>query len=151
MLHSTHEIFLGLYNNEKVIAMGWGKTRKSSYSNVLKENSLRIISDRICRSFYGRNLHKDIFCTMDIPGESICQGDSGTYIEFFKKKNYNLREKYFKHRIIFYSGSAVGKIENGRFILYGIVSFTSSRGCKLGYPTGFTEIQPHLDWIMKNI
>lgn len=150
MLHSTHEIFLGLYNNEKVIAMGWGKTRKSSYSNVLKENSLRIISDRICRSFYGRNLHKDIFCTMDIPGESICQGDSGIY-NFSKKKNYNLTEKYLKPRIIFYSGSAVGKIENGRFILYGIVSFTSSRGCKLGYPTGFTEIQPHLDWIMKNI
>ena len=73
------------------------------------------------------------------------------YIIFPKKKNYNLREKYFKPRIIFHSGSAVGKIENGRFILYGIVSFTSSRGCKLGYPTGFTEIQPHLDWIMKNI
>lgn len=73
------------------------------------------------------------------------------YIIFQKKKNYNLTEKYLKPRIIFYSGSAVGKIENGRFILYGIVSFTSSRGCKLGYPTGFTEIQPHLDWIMKNI
>ena len=87
---------------------------------------------------------------MDIPGESICQGDSGIY-NFSKKKNYNLTEKYLKPRIIFYSGSAVGKIENGRFILYGIVSFTSSRGCKLGYPTGFTEIQPHLDWIMKNI
>ena len=86
MLYSTYEIFLGLYNNEKVIAMGWGKTRKSSYSNVLKENSLRIISDRICRSFYGRNLNKDIFCTMDIPGESICQGDSGIYIYFFQKK-----------------------------------------------------------------
>ena len=69
----------------------------------------------------------------------------------FQRKNYNLTEKYFKPRIIFHSGSAVGKIENGRFILYGIVSFTSSRGCKLGYPTGFTEIQPHLDWIMKNI
>ena len=72
---------------------------------------------------------------------------------FFQKKieNFNLTEKYFKPLIIFYLGSAVGKIENGRFILYGIVSFTSSRGCKLGYPTGFTEIQPHLDWIMKNI
>ena len=69
----------------------------------------------------------------------------------FQRKNYNLTEKYLKPRIIFHSGSAVGKIENGRFILYGIVSFTSSRGCKLGYPTGFTEIQPHLDWIMKNI
>ena len=89
---------------------------------------------------------------MDIPGESICQGDSGMYLYFSKKiENFNLTEKYFKPLIIFYLGSAVGKIENGRFILYGIVSFTSSRGCKLGYPTGFTEIQPHLDWIMKNI
>ena len=86
-------------------------------------------------------------------GNLSVKGIQVYYIIFQKKKknNYNLREKYFKHRIIFYSGSAVGKIENGRFILYGIVSFTSSRGCKLGYPTGFTEIQPHLDWIMKNI
>ena len=71
--------FLGLSKHEKVIAMGWGKTKKSSYSNVLKENSLQVISDRMCQYFYGRNLNKDIFCTMDIPGESICQGDSGYY------------------------------------------------------------------------
>ena len=83
--------------------MGWGKTKKSSYSNVLKENSLRVISDKICQSFYGRNLNKDIFCTMDIPGESICQGDSGI---FFSLKNSkilgNQIEKIFLKPLILF-------------------------------------------------
>ena len=49
---------------------------------------------------------------IDEPGESICQGDSG---------------------------SAVGKIENEKFILYGVISFTAN-DCTSGYPTGYTEV-----------
>ena len=112
-----------LLNNEKILGMGWGRTKTSSFSNVLKENLFTIISDKACRKFYAQNLDSSIMCTRDDPGESICQGDSG---------------------------SAVGKIENDRFTLYGIVSFTGI-DCSKGSPTGFTQILPHLDWIMSHI
>ena len=47
------------------------------------------------------------------------------------------------------SGSSIGKFENERFVLYGVASFTSD-SCLSGYPNGFTEIQPHMDFILKN-
>ena len=48
------------------------------------------------------------------------------------------------------SGSSIGKIENDRFVLYGLASFTSD-SCLSGYPNGFTEIQPHMDFILENL
>ena len=73
---------------------------------------------------FGSNLNKEaIICTKDSPGQSVCQGDSG---------------------------SALGKIENGRFVQYGIISFTS-KSCDEGNPAGYSEISDQMDWILKNL
>ncbi len=83
-----------------------------------------MISDRECRLTFGKRVIADhIMCTKDAARQSVCQGDSG---------------------------SSVGKMEAGKFVLYGLISFTTST-CFEGNPTGYTEIEPHLKWIQKNI
>ena len=56
--------------------MGWGQTATSNFSPVLKENLFTAISDSMCEGFYQTELDSSILCTRDIPGQSICQGNT---------------------------------------------------------------------------
>lgn len=115
---------LQLEQSSLLIGLGWGRTETSRFSNVLKENVFTVISDEDCQRVYGSFLNeKIVVCTQDSPGQSVCQGDSG---------------------------SALGRLENGRFVQYAIISFTS-RKCDRGHPTGYTELSPMLDWIKDNL
>ena len=90
----------------------------------MKENVFTIITDYSCKKVFGNVFNDNIvMCTQDNPGESTCQGDSG---------------------------SSLGRIEDGRFVLVGIISFTG-QDCSVGAPTGYTEIIPHLQWIKKHL
>lgn len=93
------------------------------WSNVLKENVFSVILDTTCKAYFGNVFNsKIVMCTQNKPGESTCQGDSG---------------------------SSLGRIEEGRFVLMGIISFTG-QDCSIGSPTGYTEVIPHLEWIKKH-
>ena len=56
--------------------MGWGQTATSNFSPVLKENIFTKISDSMCEEFYQAELDSSILCTRDVPGQSICQGNT---------------------------------------------------------------------------
>ena len=66
----------GIANGEKLIGMGWGQTATSNFSPVLKENLFTAISDSMCEGFYQTELDPSILCTRDVPGQSICQGNT---------------------------------------------------------------------------
>ena len=90
----------------------------------MKENEFWVISDRTCKAYFGNVFNgKVVMCTQNEAGQSVCQGDSG---------------------------SSLGRIEDGRFILLGIISFTG-QDCSIGSPTGYTEVVPHLEWIKDHI
>ena len=117
--------------------MGWGQTATSNFSPVLKENLFTAISDSMCEEFYQAELDSSILCTRDVPGQSICQAKTFNFHWWFPLISRNFEGD---------SGSSIGKIENERFVLYGLASFTSD-SCLSGYPNSFTEIQPHMDFI----
>ena len=65
--------------NENLIGLGWGRTQDSRISKVLKENIFTTISDEECKRVYGSVIDGDVvLCTQDDPGQSVCQGDSGS-------------------------------------------------------------------------
>ena len=39
------------------------------------------------------------------------------------------------------------KQSNGNYIQLGVASFSSSQGCSIGYPSGFTRVSKYIDWI----
>lgn len=45
------------------------------------------------------------------------------------------------------SGGPLTVTINGAEVEIGIVSFGSSRGCNLGYPSAFTRVTSYLEWI----
>ena len=110
--------------NENLIGLGWGRTQDSRISKVLKENIFTTISDEECKRVYGSAIDGDVvLCTQDDPGQSVCQGDSG---------------------------SSLGQIKSdGQFVLAGLISFTGT-SCDKGYPAGYSEIEPLTDWIMQH-
>jgi secreted trypsin-like serine protease len=46
-------------------------------------------------------------------------------------------------------GALVDQSGNG-YTQIGVVSFVSSAGCASGYPSGYTRVTSHVDWIRSN-
>ena len=120
---------------------GLGTNLIFNFSPVLKEYMFNAISDCMCQEFCQAELDSTILCTCDLPGHEDNQ---------FVKVNTCSDVNRFHNLHKGDSWSSIGKIENDRFVLYGLASFTSD-SCLSGYPNGFTEIQPHMDFILENL
>lgn len=109
------------YDNEHVVASGWGKTTDyTSGTNQLRFVDMYIEDRQKCINYYGSGTVTDgVICTYTEYGRrSTCNGDSG--------------------------GPLVLK-RTGRLI--GCTSFVSTAGCQSGGPDGFTRVAHYLDWI----
>lgn len=115
-----------LQPNNYVWVSGWGKTsdQQSQITNILNYVQLRTISNQECKNYFNSNLILDnVVCCDGRQIQSTCNGDSG--------------------------GPLIQEI-NGVWTHVGIVSFVSTRGCAVGYPSGFIRTASVLDFIYTN-
>ncbi|KAL7018269.1 hypothetical protein ACKWTF_010697 [Chironomus riparius] len=106
---------------------GFGQTSdNSSYaSNVLKQNSLRVITNVRCSAYYVVGAIDDThICAEANATASACGGDNGGPFSI---------------------------VTNGVNRLEGIISFFAQSGCTRGYPVGFTRVSSYLRWINDTI
>ncbi|XP_013139835.1 PREDICTED: collagenase-like [Papilio polytes] len=117
-LNQTYE---GVYGR----ASGFGIRRDGGSMQLyqsLHMAILRVISNAECRSVYGDVVQDSHVCTSGAGRIGICKGDTG--------------------------GPLVGTLISTVIFQIGIGSFTSSRGCQAGAPSGFTRITSFVPWIM---
>ncbi|XP_034232186.1 brachyurin-like [Thrips palmi] len=119
----ARETFLG----QTVTLSGYGRYGTSSVSPsispVLRWVNLNVITNAECAKTYGSVVKSTVLCTAGgtrVGPTGSCNGDSG--------------------------GPLTVSI-NGAAVEVGIVSFGSSRGCNLGYPSAFTRVTSYLEWI----
>uniref|UniRef100_A0A5K3FBJ5 Peptidase S1 domain-containing protein n=1 Tax=Mesocestoides corti TaxID=53468 RepID=A0A5K3FBJ5_MESCO len=118
----------------KCYAAGWGNTRpvvkkkgsRTARSNPLNllEVDLRLASFAKC-SLYINRLIKGVHICAGEPGKDTCTGDSG-------------------------GGLFCQNPANGRWLLYGVTSFGSARGCG-HYASVYTSIPGVSKWIHNNV
>lgn len=105
---------------------GWGRTSEGgSGSDVLRSVDVDLMTDDVCRSYYGRNkIYSSMVCAgFKEGGKDACQGDSG--------------------------GPLVKAIGN-RFVLIGVVSW--GHGCaRPNLPGVYTQASRYVDWIEKTV
>ncbi|XP_042562309.1 elastase-1-like [Clupea harengus] len=103
---------------------GWGLTStRGRISNLLKYAYLPIVSHRVCRrrSWWGSTVKSSMVCAGGDGRRSGCQGDSG---------------------------GPLNCIVGRRWVVHGVTSFGSSRGCNIRRkPTVFTRVSAHMRWI----
>ncbi|KAL2089456.1 hypothetical protein ACEWY4_014144 [Coilia grayii] len=113
-----------LSHNYACVVSGWGRTSSGgSSSNVLRHALLRVVSYSMCRqpSWWGNTVNTNMVCAGGNGRQAGCQGDSGGPLNCH-----------------------VG----GRWVVHGITSFVSSRGCNiLRKPTVFSRVSAHSSWI----
>ncbi|KAL7018273.1 hypothetical protein ACKWTF_010700 [Chironomus riparius] len=108
-----------------VIGFGRESDNSSAISEVLKFNTLNVITNEECASYYVPGVvHETNLCAETNSEASTCGGDSG--------------------------GSYIFNI-NGFSRLEGVTSFGAANGCQLGYPVGFTRVTSYINWIYNNI
>ncbi|KAM3877799.1 elastase-1-like [Diretmus argenteus] len=112
-----------LPNNNPCYITGWGRTSTGgSLSAQLKQASLPVVDHRTCSSsgWWGSTVKDSMVCA---GGGSLsgCQGDSGGPL--------NCRV-------------------NGKYVVHGVTSFVSSRGCNVSRkPTVFTRVSAYISWM----
>lgn len=120
------------YPTGKITVSGWGYTAGfdiGSIPNELQTVELNIKSSDYCKTTWigiGKIVFPDKSFCADTVGDKaidICDGDSG--------------------------GPAALK-ENGEYVLYGIVNFSSMECAQPGEPAAFLRVDPYLKWI-KNV
>ncbi|XP_048108860.1 chymotrypsin-like elastase family member 1 [Alosa alosa] len=104
---------------------GWGRTSsKSALSNVLRYSYLPIVSRSTCTqaSWWGCSLIKSsMICAGGTTSRSACYGDSGGPLNCY-----------------------IGR----RWVVHGVTSFISSRGCNtVRKPSVFTRVSAFTSWI----
>lgn len=104
--------------------IGFGNTANNSpLSLILNYAPVRIINNADCLAVYGPiSVTSTTICTLgyNFHAQAACDGDIGGPLTILQT-NINT--------------------------LVGIVSFTSSRGCTAGDPTGYTRISNYVSWI----
>jgi len=105
---------------------GWGKTSDSSnsISPVLKVASEPIMSNSVCKFYFGSYITNSHICFDGSNGNSGCNGDSGGPMTVG-------------------SGSNLEQV--------GIASFVSGLGCESTYPTAYTRVSCYHGWIQSKI
>ncbi|CAF0916150.1 unnamed protein product [Brachionus calyciflorus] len=109
--------------NKQVVVTGWGKRNGSlPISNNLLQALMAIQNDKSENACNFRRYNN--YCALGVSGDSnICQGDSGGPLQYFK---------------------------NGKWIIYGISSYTLSNqftSCDNKEPGFFATVPFFLDWI----
>ncbi|KAG8224271.1 hypothetical protein J437_LFUL005077 [Ladona fulva] len=114
----SSETFVG----QEVIASGWGKTSDGAggVSSTLQYTPLKVITNEDCASYYGDIITISQICALGDNRQSTCNGDSGGPLAIYDGENS---------------------------LLVGVISFVSGAGCESGYPSGYTRVTTHLDWI----
>lgn len=110
------------------VLSGWGRygtdSVSSSISDRLQYVNLIVIPNRECAQTFGASIRSTNVCTRGSSKAGgpvgACNGDSG---------------------------GALVVPDSGRYIQVGIVSFGTSLGCNLQYPSAFTRVTPYLRWI----
>ncbi|KAJ8711037.1 hypothetical protein PYW07_008279 [Mythimna separata] len=121
-LQSSSEAYRD-YNGQQVYTSGHGMTSSTgSTSDVLRWVYLRAISNTACQSRYSNIVLRTTICAQyyNVTSQSNCFGDLG--------------------------GPLVHVSADGVPTLIGISYFFNSRGCHLGFPTGFERPGPSLPW-----
>jgi len=111
---------------------GWGRAEFQQVRPILRESSVGIISNQMCRKKWfsivdNKELIKStVVCAQGLNANvSTCNGDSGNPLVVQR---------------------------NGKWHLIGVSSFGSLRGCSIpGIPSVFTRISSFLDWIAVNM
>ncbi|XP_059509029.1 hyaluronan-binding protein 2-like isoform X2 [Stegostoma tigrinum] len=101
---------------------GWGQTETEASSNQLLHTNVRLISDQRCRDprSYGNALNDSMFCAGNLDGSvDSCQGDSG---------------------------GPLTCVKDGRYQIYGIVSWGDRCGVK-NKPGVYVRVTKFLKWI----
>ncbi|XP_063241648.1 chymotrypsinogen A-like [Bacillus rossius redtenbacheri] len=114
------------YEGQTGVVCGYGLTSQSGeQSDNLMYAELPVISRQACAEFYGSIVRSEtLFCTLGEHGTATCQGDSG--------------------------GALAIREDDGEYTQIGLVSFGSSKTCS-NYPTGYTNVSSHLQWIKSQI
>ncbi|XP_065344972.1 brachyurin-like [Cloeon dipterum] len=104
------------YVGARAKGSGWGKISDSTstISTTLNYADFTVMSNADCTRTFGPAINKDKICVSTTGGISTCNGDSG--------------------------GPLVSQDELGRYILIGVTSFGSGRGCSVGSPAVFTRV-----------
>jgi secreted trypsin-like serine protease len=121
------------------MAVGWGKTigREASYqltnslAGTLKEACLPVVSQGVCQRAFideGYTITNNMTCAGHASGGKVfCQGDSGDGFVFFDH-------------------------QSKKWVLGGVVSWGSSRGCGLPNKYGvYVKVTKYVAWILRNI
>ncbi|KAL2091021.1 hypothetical protein ACEWY4_013284 [Coilia grayii] len=112
-----------LNNNHPCYITGWGRTSTGgSLSTLLKQAYLPVVDHRTCSSsgWWGSSVRTNMVCAGG-SRDSGCHGDSGGPL--------NCR---------------VG----GSYVVHGVTSFVSSRGCNtIRRPTVFTRVSAYISWM----
>nr|BAR45633.1 limulus clotting factor C-like [Hasarius adansoni] len=120
-----------IVEGKRGVVTGWGMNENETYSETLQQAVLPVVSQANCEKGYEESelpltVTENMFCAGYKQGRSdACSGDSGGPIVFLDESS--------KER---------------RWVLEGIVSWGSPRGC--GNPNqygGFTTVSRFLDWI----
>ncbi|KAL5292133.1 hypothetical protein ACFFRR_011132 [Megaselia abdita] len=112
------------YDQEIVVASGWGKTSDYSYSqNELRFVDLYVENLETCKTYYypGVVTESNVCVDTDYGTRTTCLGDSG--------------------------GPLV--LQSSRRLI-GCTSFVSQGGCQSGAPSVFTRVANYYDWIQYN-
>ncbi|XP_004922848.1 collagenase isoform X1 [Bombyx mori] len=105
-------------------ASGYGRTGDEPHhditpNQIMREATLRVISNNECRNAYGSVVRNTILCTSGAEGSNICNSDSGGPLSI---------------------------IDNNRRVLIGVVMFGSNR-CEGRLPGGYSRVTAYNNWI----
>ncbi|KAH8378841.1 hypothetical protein KR009_001728, partial [Drosophila setifemur] len=108
------------YEDDEVIASGWGRTSDSSsgVASKLQFAYMKVISNSDCRRTYLSTVKSSNICVSTPAAVSTCNGDSGGPLVLASSK-----------------------------VQVGLTSFGSAQGCEKGYPAVFTRVTSYLSWI----
>ncbi|CAH1636847.1 unnamed protein product [Spodoptera littoralis] len=118
-----NENFVG----EIAIASGYGLT--SQFGGIPANQQLSfvllpVISNNECIQSFGSTILSSNICTSGAGNRGICTGDSG---------------------------GPLAIVRNNRLVLIGITSFSSTRGCEAGQPSGFARVTSFMSWINRHL
>lgn len=110
----------GDFTGQSAFASGFGVTNGGFVASSLQYADLTIISNSQCSKTFGNYIIRSGSLCATGSSANICQGDSG--------------------------GPLVVKGSND-YVQIGVISFSSSRGCSSGDPSGYTRVSTFIPWI----
>ncbi|XP_075989632.1 collagenase-like [Anticarsia gemmatalis] len=111
------------FTNSFADLVGYGITPEGSKERVLKEITLKVLSNNECKRTYGPSLPTDALCANSGGGKGACGGDIGGPLVL---RNFDGR---------------------GNHMLIGVTLFDPPSGCGSADPSGFTRVSLYSSWI----